>query len=45
MTVPVDPGIALQDNNDESILLDGGTGLHERFTRLYDMFQLAIKFV
>ena len=38
MSIPTDPGINLQDNVDEPILLGGETGLHERFTRLYDKF-------
>lgn len=38
MSIPTDPGINLQDNVNEPILLGGDTGLHERFTRLYDKF-------
>lgn len=43
MSVPVDPGINLQDNVQEPILLEGDTGLHERFTRLYQMFDAGIE--
>lgn len=38
MAIPTDPGINLQDNVKEPVLLGGETGLHERFTRLYNKF-------
>lgn len=41
MSVPTDPGTALQDNVD-TILLAGTTGLHQRFLNLYNMFNAAI---
>lgn len=42
MPVPVDPGISLQDNVQEPILLEGATGLHERFLRLYNALNGAL---
>lgn len=41
MSVPVDPGTALQDGVD-TILLAGTTGLHQRFSNVYNMFNAAI---